>query len=95
MEDRRIVYGVHCVWWDGIEKVGKTPERNRISLPCCPHCGSVLFEMDIDDWWRQVNKYDETHPGYRQFTEWRRGKHHVTIQEAKTQYEANGRKSGL
>lgn len=74
MTDTRIAYGARCSWWDSIEKVGRT--GGTISLPCCPTCRGVLFEMlDEEIWWRGVDRYTaETDPQYRTFIEWVRGK---------------------
>lgn len=68
--DTRIVYSVHGTWWDSIGKVGK----NASGLPCCPHCGSVLFEMESEEpWWRGAQKYeDDGHPGYVDMMKWAR-----------------------
>lgn len=84
-----VVYGMNCRWWDGIENIG----HREGGLPCCPHCRGVLFQMDIDDWWKAVTKYEEAgHPGYRAFIEWLKGKCFRTWNEAKAAYEASGRK---
>jgi len=51
-KETRIVYGVNCTWWDDIHK---TSSRNF--LPVCPHCGSVLMQVDnIKEWNAQVKK---------------------------------------
>ena len=42
MKDQRVVYGANCTWWDTIDKISKTAS----GLPCCPRCGSVLFEIE-------------------------------------------------
>ena len=70
--DGRIVYGARCTWWDSIDKVAKKPS----GLPCCPHCGGVLFEVPTEaDWWEQVDDYAAgTEPGYREFIEWLRSR---------------------
>lgn len=88
--DTRIVYGIRCVWWDGIEKVGKTPPERGISIPCCPHCGGVLMELrSLAEWWAGVEKYEaDGHPGYRAFIEWLKGKCFPNRQAAKAAYEA-------
>ena len=93
MSDDRIVYGMRCVWWDGIEKVGRTPPRGGISVPCCPHCGGVLYEMPSPkEWWAGVDKHQAAgHPGYRDFIEWLKGKCFPTVQAAKVAY---GQKPG-
>lgn len=75
--DRRLVYGARCTWWDSIDKIGKTPTRNGVSLPCCPHCGGMLFEMENEKpWWEGVERYEreKPDPGYRKLVEWSRGK---------------------
>lgn len=92
--DTRIVYGARCVWWDGIEKIGKTPAgvgptAKMGGLPCCPHCGGVLFEMDSPKrWWDGVAKHEANgNPGYRAFIEWLKGKCFPTMDDAKAAYE--------
>lgn len=88
--DARIVYGMRCVWWDGIEKVAKTTPLDGHSLPCCPHCGGVLMQMDGPaQWWAQVEQHEAAgHPGYRAFIEWMKGKCFPTMSAAKAAYEA-------
>lgn len=96
MDEQRIVYGARCSWWDDISKVGRTPKSNNgISIPCCPHCGSVLFEMTESNWWKSVDHYEANrHPGYRKMVEWRRGKHFTTQAEAEIEYaKVEGRTS--
>lgn len=99
-EDTRITYGAQCVWWGGIEDIGKTKPREPggISLPCCPKCGGMLFELPSPkEWWDGVEKYEANgHPGYRAFIEWRKGKCFPTQEAAKAAYEAKpGRKVTL
>lgn len=75
--DTRIAYGARCTWWDSIRKVGKTsPGQSGMSIPCCPHCRGVLFEVDNEGkWFASVDKYEaDGHPGYRAMMEWARGK---------------------
>lgn len=88
--DTRIVYGMRCVWWDGIEKVAKTPPHNGISIPCCPHCGGVLMQADGPaQWWDWINKHEAAgHPGYRAFIGWMKGKCFPDMRAAKDAYEA-------
>lgn len=71
-DDQRIAYGATCSWWDSITEVAATPS----GLPCCPHCGGVLFEVEDEaQWWAGVERYEENgHPGYRGMIEWARGK---------------------
>lgn len=90
--DSRVVYGIRCVWWDGVEKVGKMPGTDGPlgPLPCCPHCRGVLMQVDSPEkWWADVNTHQANgHPGYRAFMEWLKGKCFPTIQAAKAAYEA-------
>lgn len=96
--DTRIVYGMRCAWWDGIEKVGRIETPSGHGLPCCPHCRGVLMQMDSPaQWWDLVNRHEAAgHPGYRAFIEWLKGKCFPTVQAAKAAYEARpGRKVTL
>lgn len=91
MTDTRIVYGYKCAWWDTIDKVGSTRlEHVGISLPCCPHCGGLLFEMPTpEDWWKAVEGYESRgHPGYRACVEWMQGRCFPNPQRAIEAYEA-------
>lgn len=89
--DTRIVCGANCIWWDSIDKVGSLTAKSGFSIPCCPHCHSVLYEMpSIESWWEMVDTYEKAgNPGYRTFIEWLRGKCFKTIQQGKAAYEAN------
>lgn len=89
IKDTRVAYGVRCLWWDDIRKVGKTPYRNGVSLPCCPICKGMLFEMDSPEiWWRAVNRYqNQGHPGYHDLIEWSQGKCFPSSEAAKNVYE--------
>jgi hypothetical protein len=72
-----IVYGARCTWLDSIDKTGRTPPGpSGHRLPCCPHCGSVLFQLPTEaDWWTGVDRYEaDGHPGYRAMITWARGK---------------------
>ena len=88
--DDRIVFGMRCVWWDGIEKAGKLATPSGHGLPCCPHCSSPLMQMDDPaTWWGQVEKHEANgHPGYRAFIEWMKGKCFPDMAAAKAAYEA-------
>lgn len=76
----RIIVGTRCEWWDRDEETSQ-----RIN---CPRCGSPLLEMDQDEWQRYVNRYEHTHPGYRKFIEWQRGKCFQSISQAQEAYAA-------
>lgn len=76
-KDTRIVYGASCTWWDGIHAAGHAPAGpSGHRLPCCPHCGSMLFEMDSDEpWFAGARRYEaDGHPGYVAMIEWARGR---------------------
>jgi len=87
--DTRIVYGARCTWWDSIDKVA----HNGL-LPCCPHCGGVLYEnRDAKEWWDSVDAFEaKGHPGYHDFIEWLRGKCFPNKDAAKAAYESATRK---
>lgn len=90
MSDERIVYSARGTWWDSIDKVALTPDDGGHRLPCCPHCGSVLFEMDSDEqWWAGAQRYeDEGHPGYVEMIRWGRGKCFPNIPALELAYKA-------
>lgn len=89
MVDQRIVTGARCVWWGSINTVASCG-----GLPCCPHCGSMLFEFPSEaDWFVAVDAHEKAgNPGYRKVIEWMRGKHYNTFLEAKAQYLAEQEK---
>lgn len=69
--DTRIVYGARCTWWDSISAAG----TRASGLPCCPHCGSSLFEVASErEWQAYVAKEEARRPGYSDFVEWLRGR---------------------
>ena len=82
--DSRYCYSVGCTWHDSIHKVGNTgPSKMLINgrpvesngLPCCPFCGSMLFETEHKkNFFESAAKHAETHPGYLEFVEWSQGK---------------------
>jgi len=88
-KDPRIVYGARCLWWDTIDKIDRTPNRgDGIRLPCCPHCGNVLYEMpNMEAWVKGLEAYEKNHPGYRVFLDWLRGKCFPTMFDAKIAYK--------
>lgn len=84
-----IAYGAHCQWWDDKRKAA-TKDGTRDGLPCCPHCGGVLFEIDDVDWYKSVRLYDERgHPGYVAFVDWMRGRCFPTQFQATAAYTAS------
>jgi len=93
MTDTRIAYGTSCSWWDGIHQVGHTKPRNGMTLPCCPHCGSVLFEMPNEEsWFAAVDRHEASgHPSYRAMIEWYRGKCFPTHEAMQKAYAERAR----
>ena len=68
-------------------------------LPCCPHCGSVLFQIEAPKWFAGADRYEREgrdgtpHPGYRDMIDWQRGKCFPSGQSAADAYQAEtGRK---
>jgi hypothetical protein len=70
--DARLCYGACCTWFGSIHETGGI---GKGALPCCPHCGGVLFEMQHEgEWWKGVDEYQaQGHPHYRAMWEWQRG----------------------
>jgi hypothetical protein len=89
-KDTRIAYGSNCPWWDSIYNVGHINASNGATLPCCPHCRGMLFEMQSEQqWFAGVDKYEaDGHPGYRALIEWSRGKCFSTFEAARHAYDA-------
>ncbi|MEN8151399.1 MAG: hypothetical protein ABFS86_16400 [Planctomycetota bacterium] len=85
MSDHRlIVYGVHCVWWDSIENASAYPN----GLPCCPHCGSMLRQVEESKWWEGADRYEaDGSPGYCARLKWARGKCFKSMDEQKRAYQ--------
>lgn len=89
MTDTRIVYGANCSWWDSIYKVGHREAGNGMTLPCCPHCSGVLFEMPGEEiWFAAVDRHEVAgYPGYRAMIEWARGKCFPNYEDMQKAYE--------
>ena len=85
MTDQRIVYGARCMWWDSIDKL---VAHSGATLPCCPRCGGMLFELpDENMWWAGVDRYEANgHPGYRAMIEWSRGKCFPSLEATQKAY---------
>ena len=68
---RLVAYGARCTWWDTKDNVASMPS----GLPCCPWCGSVLFECDAAQWRSDVQAaQDGGRVGYVRFIDWLRGR---------------------
>lgn len=89
MRDDMVVYGACCVWWDSIDKVGRTPPGpGGHQLPCCPHCGSVLLQMDAGKWFKALRDANSKETGYEDMLKWSRGKCFRTFPELRAAYAA-------
>ena len=90
--DSRYVYAVGCTWHDSIHKVGNTGPSNMIindreiksvGLPCCPFCGSMLFEVpNKKDFFLGAEEHDKKYPGYLKYVMWTQGKCFSNTSEA-------------
>lgn len=82
-----IVHGAGCTWWDVIENAGH--HTGAHPLPCCPHCGSVLYQHDNEQaFWAGSKEYEKTHPGYIALMQWMKGKCFKTMADAAAAYES-------
>lgn len=70
-QDLRFCYGATCTWFGGIAQVGSFGRR---SLPVCPCCAGILFELPYEqEWWDSVDGFEKAgHEGYRAMLEWQR-----------------------
>lgn len=64
--DNRHVYSAGCSWSGPISATA----RNAGGLPCCPHCGSVLFEINEEAWKTDIAEHEKKHPGLQDFLTW-------------------------
>src|SRR5690606_31561522 len=84
-------YGAVCTWWDSIDKAGQlvtdparvtrgngsTTTIRASTLPCCPHCRGVLFQVDSEAaWWSVINEHARRtgDADYPEFIRWLRGR---------------------
>lgn len=97
--DTRFCYGANCSWFGPIQDVGSTGKYHvkdkaehfpaplgDHSLPCCPCCGGMLFEVpNADTFWGAIKVFEignykmppddrpgKAHPGYTAMWEWQR-----------------------
>lgn len=70
--DHRYVYSAGCTFHGSIDEIG-TKGGPGHRLPCCPSCGSMLFEMPTKEQWdRQIADYakKKNDPQYAAFMKW-------------------------
>lgn len=67
-----------------------TPKFNGHSFPCCPHCGSLLMQVDSEKkWFEGVDEFEKNgHPNYRAMLIWSRGKCFKNLEEMTQAYKA-------
>lgn len=79
-----IVYGAGCVWWDSIKEAVR---GYPTGIPVCPHCGSILYQMEPAEWFANIKKFDrEREPGYEAMWLWARGKCFPTMAAMRAAY---------
>ena len=83
-EPKLIVYSVGCSWWSEIENVGIS--QNGVT-PCCPYCGSVLYEVEKKTWWKWIEEYDAKHHGYFGFMKWSKDRCFMCLYFAELEYK--------
>jgi len=68
----RVVFGAACCWWDRLEAAA----QRDTGLPCCPHCGGLLYELEQDSWWSFARQHAEEarDERYLAFLEWLQGR---------------------
>lgn len=76
-----IAYGARCSWWDAKENAGtrESGYKGVPGLPCCPHCGGVLFEIEERTWnigveTREAFKWAAERDDYPELVAWSRGR---------------------
>lgn len=70
-EDKRFCYGANCTWFGPITDVGSTEYKVKdqaerfpgligdTSLPCCPCCHGMLFELEQEShFWAGVHAFE-------------------------------------
>lgn len=84
--ESRVVFGASCCWWNRIEAAAQT----ETGLPCCPHCGGMLYELGEDSWWRFARQHGEEarDERYLAFLEWLRGRCFLNVDLARAAFDA-------
>ena len=74
-DESQIWYGFCTYWTDDWEALEATPDNKGI--PCCPECGSVGYQMTLQEWNEGIEKYEaEDNAGYGAFIAELKGKCH-------------------
>jgi hypothetical protein len=70
--DKRYVYSAGCTFHGPIDQIG-TKGPPGMSLPCCPSCQSMLFEMETEKQWHEqiaAHAAKKQDPNYAAFMKW-------------------------
>ena len=74
-DETQIWYGFCTYWTDDWDALTPTPENKGI--PSCPECGSVGYQMTLQDWNEGIERYEaDDNPGYGTFVTELKGKCH-------------------
>ena len=59
-------YSNACSYWtDNFDNLSTTDFP--FSIPTCPHCGSVGYQIELDEWNKSLAIHNEGSPGYQEF----------------------------
>ncbi len=74
--DPRYVFGVTCTWHGPIQDAAYCfPPGSSMPLPCCPHCGGMLMEVESEEAWKaNVHSHGRNHPDYVAMLAWAKGR---------------------
>jgi len=84
------VWSTGCFWHGRIEATGRTGKCG-MGIPCCPHCGSVLYQCSQRKWEEGTKAYEQQgHVNYIAFMAWTeaQGKCWPTIDAAAQEFTA-------
>lgn len=78
------VYGNNCTWYNDKSQAGINPN----GLPCCPHCGSMLFEEKTEKWENAILENALRDPEYLDLLLWARGRCFRNFSALKTAFQS-------
>ena len=64
-QEEWVWYSIDCSYWT--DDFGDLSETEYGFIPCCPRCGLVGYQAELDAWNEGVKEFDEKDPGYRDF----------------------------
>jgi hypothetical protein len=100
------VYSAGCSWHGPISAVGKSADLPKSTayvggkeitiggpgsgIPCCPHCGSMLYQTEEANWWKTAKEHEAAgHPNYVRFLNWGMKQHCCWIDNTNTAMSYN------